>query len=412
MNFYGGMIENRYIIIYTVLIAILPSISIYASGIPGVNLGEILLILFALIGLLKKGNNNIVQSKYLLIISFYIVFITLISMLFDSSQINDVFVRTIRFLFYIFVVFFLSRKFFDFDTAIDAIRNVSIIATFFIIGQTVIYRALGFVLKGFLPFLSLYSKEYESINYELFYETVFYRPTSFFLEPAHFAQYIVFGIVICLFNKNFKLKDFYIGIFLTLGIVLSTSGQGLVIAVFVWGIFVIELLISLNKSREKKLLEVIIPFFSLISAPFIFSSEAIRNNVVRLLNSTTNSAISARSQGYLAFFDKTNLFSKILGAGYGNTPEGYWFSGFAYILYCTGLIGVILMLIFFANQYRVSSLKLGKMLIIVTILLSISAEIFNSYWLVFTFSLILYSNLKSAQNECEINGLNEGKDSI
>jgi hypothetical protein len=346
--------------------------------------------MFLIVGMTKKENFNNEKSNGLVIISFYIVFITLISMSIDSSQIVNVFVRSVRFLFYVFTVYFLSKKFFDFKIAVEAIRKISIFATVYVILQTIIYRIFGLILKGFIPLIPLYTSQYESFNYELQYKTMFYRPTSFFLEPAHFAQYIIFGLVICLFSDDFRLKNVFVALFLTAGIILSTSGQGLVIMVFIWLIFSIELLVTAQLSRKKRMLGFFIPYISIVAIPFLLKVEIVKNNLSRFLNSGSRTAVTARSEGYFAYFTENKFF----GAGYGNTPEGFWFSGLAYFLYCTGLIGIILLFVFFAKQYFKSNLKLGKMFVIITIALSASAEILNSYWIVFAFSLIVYSGIK------------------
>lgn len=383
--------RQRHILIYTLLICFLPIISIYASGIPGINLGELLLLVFLVIGVTKKWSFNDEQPYGLLIISFYIVIITLFSMMIDSSQIINVFVRTVRFLFYIFTIYFLSKKFFDFKIAVKVIRKTSIFATLYVFAQTILYRAFGLILKGFIPFIPLYTSQYESFDYALLYKTMFYRPTSFFLEPAHFAQYIIFGIVICLFHDDFRLKNVFRGLFLTSGVILSTSGQGLVITAFIWIFFTIQLLVTAQLSRKKRILGLFIPGISLAAIPLLLKTEMVKNNLSRFLNSGTNTAVSARSEGYLAYFMETNPFYKIFGSGYGNTPEGFWFSGIAHFLYSTGLVGITLLIVFLGNQYIKSNLKLGRMLVIITIVLSASAEILNSYWIVFAFSLIIYS---------------------
>jgi hypothetical protein len=349
---------------------------------------------FLAIGITKKWSYNDEKPNGLLIISFYIVVITLVSMIIDSSQITNVFVRTVRFLFYAFTIYFLSKKFFDFKIAVEVIRKISIFATLYVIAQTILYRAFGFILKGFIPFIPLYTSQYESFDYALLYKTMFYRPTSFFLEPAHFAQYIIFGLVICLFSDDFRLKNVFVGLFLTLGIILSTSGQGLVITAFIWLFFTMQLLVTVQLSKKKRIMGFFIPYISIAAIPLLLKTEIVKNNLSRFLNSSSKTAVTARSEGYFLYFMETNPVYKIFGSGYGNTPDGFWFSGIAYFLYCTGLIGIILLIVFLGNQYIKSNLKLGKMLVIITIVLSASAEILNSYWIVFAFSLIIYSRIK------------------
>lgn len=386
---------SRNVKVYTVLIALLPILSIYASGVPGINLGELFLVAFFVYSLVfvKKGSfNSYTHVTILIFFGGYVIFSTLISMFFDSSQINDVMVRTIRFCFYIFVIFYLSRKFFSLNYAIKIIKYVSIAGTFYIIIQNISYHFFGIILKGFLPFVPVYTSLYETYDYAALYEMIFYRPTSFFLEPAHYAQYVLIGLLVFLFKEEFNLKNIISSVFITSGILLSTSGQGLIITTLIWFVYMLDLLFTKRQIRKKRLFGIGFPIIPLMVLPFLLRSEVIQNNISRILSGGTNTAVGSRGQGYLTFIMDDSIYIKLFGAGFGNTPYGVWFAGFSYILYCLGIVGFLFLLGIFLKYYIKANSKFIKMLIFVCCMLSVSAEIINSYWIVFMFSLICYNS--------------------
>ncbi|WP_078543562.1 hypothetical protein [Litchfieldia alkalitelluris] len=400
MHYEGEMLEtkklSRNVKIYTVLIALLPIIAIYASGVPGINLGELFLVAFWAYSLIfvKKGVfNSYSQVNILIFFGWYAIFSTFISMFFDSSQINDVMVRTIRFCFYLFVIVYLSRKFFSLNYAIKVIKFVSIAGTFYIIIQNISYRFFGLILKGFLPFIPVYTSQYETYDYAGLYETIFYRPTSFFLEPAHYSQYVLIALVLFLFKEEFNIKNIISSVFITIGVLLSTSGQGLIIATLIWFVYMLNLLLAKREIWKKRLLGITFPIITLAVLPFLLRSEIIQNNISRILSSgsATSTAVGARTSGYLTFIMEDSIFIKLFGAGFGNTPHGVWFAGLSYILYCLGIIGFLFLLGIFLIYYLKANSKFIKMLIFVCFMLSVSAEIINSYWIVFMFSLFCYN---------------------
>lgn len=397
---------KRDIKIYTAIIALLPIVSIYASGIPGVNLGELFMILFLGYAILfdRKSVHNQNKANMIVLFGGYIILSTLLSLFIDSSQISNVIIRTVRFVFYLFVIFYLSRKFFDLEYASKLIMNASALATIYIIIQNIFYRGWGIILKGFVPFIPVYTSQYEKMNYSVFYQTQFYRPTSFFLEPAHYSQYALIGLVVYLFSAQANRKNLLLAAFLTFGIVLSTSGQGIMIAGMIWVLFVLQLIFSNNiiSSNRNKLIGVALLIFAAVISPFALNSQVLKNTISRVFSSGANSAVSARTEGYVAFFMNSNVFTKIFGAGFGNTPYNIWFSGLAYILYCSGIIGFVILCGIFLTYFMKSKSKYVMMIILVCFILSVSAEIINSYWIVFMFSLFCYSKKDTASEiSCE-----------
>lgn len=393
--------------IYTLLVATIPIVSIYSAGIPGVNLGELLLILFFIISIFDKKSPTENKNSVVLIITFgyYVLLVTLLAMFFDQSQLNNVLIRTTRFIFYLGVLVFLSKKYFNFMYTISLVKRISILATCFLLLQKILFETYNVFIKGFLPFLPLYTSHYETYDYLSIYKQIFYRPTSFFLEPAHYAQYALLGLVIFLFHKKLNRKDFLSAIFLSIGIALSTSGQGLLIGTFIWMFFIFRIIFIMRGTLNLKIIGVSTLFSALISVPFIMKVEVVSNNISRVLARGQSTAVSARTEGFVEFINQEIIWMKFFGSGYGNTPFGVWYSSIAYFLYCTGIIGLIILIAIFAYKYLDSKDQLNKMIVLLTFLLSISSEILNNYWIILYFSLIFFWNSNRGQKILDESGV-------
>ena len=113
---------------------------------------------------------------------------------------------------------------------------ISYIATVGILLQTLCYYLLGTRL-----FLCPTNLMDESIWMNYGVETsdqvlnlALYRPASFFLEPSMFAQYVVLGVMYLRLSEAEDKKSFRIAVFLSIGVIASTSGIGIASLIVVW----------------------------------------------------------------------------------------------------------------------------------------------------------------------------------
>lgn len=386
---------------YSVFLALMPVISIYASGVPGLNAGDILFVIFAFMAIFSKASGrhsfNRKQSNALLLLVVYIIFSACLASLFQAPTLThtiDIFVRSIRFTFYVICVVLLSRQYFDFETAANVVVKVSIAATVFMIAQYILYFQFGIILKGFLPFLPVYSSEYVTQNYELMYSIYFYRPTSFFLEPAWYAQYVIVALAILLFRGSIRNKyDISGAIFITLGIILSTSAQGLVFAAFLWMIFGLKLKKRTLKGALLFLMNIILIIFAFST---LYQTDIIQRSLSRINIASETGAYSARFGGFDSFINNVPDNFKAIGLGYGSVPNNVWMSSAAYMLYGAGIIGFLLTCILFYKYYLASKHLASKLICLIFFAMFFGASIFNSYMLVFYFSFIIYEG-----NRCD-----------
>jgi hypothetical protein len=168
-----------------------------------------------------------------------------------------------------------------------------------------------------------------------------YRPSAFFLEPAHLAQYTIVGLISCLFQPRPKYRTAAV---ISLGTLLSTSGMGMVLVVFGWGVHSLGLLRAFNmKKNVTRFLLVLI--VALIATAVLSQSSVMQSTVARFsggffLGSTSEyNAIWGRTLFWKKYIAPLNGSSLVWGMGFSALPAVY-FTGLMEILFCYGYVGV------------------------------------------------------------------------
>lgn len=391
----------------TLLIVILPIISIYASGIPGFSFGDVCLAVVTFLLIItnvKKGyidikKNNPIRSLWILI--FSIIIITMIDIIIvNDLNITDVLIRVIRRVFYYSIAILFSSRYFQYDKGAKLIVKVGIFASLYLFLQYLLYYSIGYILNGFIPIFPIYHENYSSIDYSTIY-AMMYRPTSILLEPAHAARYICVPLIISLFDERIDIKKRnLISIMLSVAIVMTTSGSGIMCVVITWAIYILKLLFKTVKNGKLKksyfIFLLILPIIMLL----IIKSSIFQSAFYRIVNSdlsNINTAGGARFRGFVSYFSLPTL-NKILGMGYGNITNSdlsAWFSGASYLLYGCGIIGFIVCIIMFLKINKKLNNITGKVLLLIWFILFFVDDSFMSHVSVLYFCIIGSSNYKS-----------------
>lgn len=379
--------------IFTFIMTILPIASIYKFYIPIISVADFLLLLLAIFTifdniLLNKKNVNTVNigkgnnhyEPLILMLSF--IFITLVSMLIVGHySFEEVFKRALRYSIFSFTVSIVGYYYFDFKYGVRLIFNISILATVYIIIQTITYYVLGIVLPFIIPFLNPVAEEYVNITPLIsWYKQFYYRPQSFFTEPAHFSQYVLIGLTYCLYRKELlgEKNRIHTAIFLSIGLVLSTSSIGIIMCAFVWGMYFINYF--KNKMTLKKLrLFYVLLFLLLILLPILWNIAIVNTAVLRVFQAT------ARTTDSFSLFSNLNNQQRILGLGLGN--EDYYIgfmetmpfmNSFTIVLLSVGYLGFILYSLFFLILL-IRKKGMFRVFVLILLILSGVSEIFFAY---------------------------------
>ncbi len=244
---------------------------------------------------------------------------------------------TIRYLFYIGTICFCLHENFNIEFAKKVYQKVCIISTTYLIIQTVLYKFLHLYLPGYFqnsifPVVSDQVSVLENSVGQTWF--LILRPSSFFAEPAHYAEYVLGYLTIELFFEKEKV-NFFVPAFLLLGILLAMSSTGILGAVVILSLYFVKRLLN------KKTITFLIAFLLIIPCFLyaVLNSSFFEHFSERM---TEGSSTAGRMNGYSDMFNNVfeNPFFLIFGEGMGSSLDHY-LAGFARLINYFGLVGLL-----------------------------------------------------------------------
>ena len=181
--------------------------------------------------------------------------------------------------------------------------------------------------------------------------TELYRPSAFFLEPSHMFLYVFPILYIVLLSPGINKLRIKLSIFLSLGLILTTSGMGICITAFAWLLYfglndgknnIIELKNLL--SRKKIFILVIL---CLIIVVMIFFVPTLRQSFNRILSGEAITGRTSQANNLIESLEGQQL---IIGVTNSTAGIAFNLSGFAATLYKFGIIGIILSYAFYVRS--------------------------------------------------------------
>lgn len=174
-----------------------------------------------------------------------------------------------------------------------------------------------------------------------------YRPSAFFLEPSHFFLYAFPSLFITLFSPKGGKYNRIFAILITIGLILSTSGMGIAVAVGAWGLYLAlrdaeEGEFHLRNMFRRRNLIFIGCFLVVVVLTFAFV-PFVRESIVRIFNNPGGStAVSGRTKLALSALKKMSFGQWIVGIADTTTHLSFNMPGFMATVYKYGIIGVLL----------------------------------------------------------------------
>ena len=240
-----------------------------------------------------------------------------------------------------------------------------------------------------------------------------WRICSFFSEPAKFAQYLMPLLIFTLYNQKIKHRTVKI-IIICLSFLILKSGNALIIL----SIIIITYLFHLlrKSSLTKKIILIIISVLVLGSSTIVYLRTEAASSIIERQSELDNTTLDRSSgfiriyRGYYVYAELSNL-EKLIGANnpilmdraIKNSPVSFMFEENDYyyntvqnILIKTGIIGMLIFIIFLFKLYTQASSQ-GKAIIICMIAISFLASMYLSYLMLlyFVFAYNYKSNLLS-----------------
>lgn len=268
---------------------------------------------------------------------------------------------------------------------------VAILASIIVVAQTLCHYVLGFHLISNIPVLlkdDIAAQYFVSIVSGI-EESGMYRPSAFFLEPSHFAQYEIVVLLWLLLKSNSKNRMKF-ALVISIGIVMTSSGMGIAMVVGAWIVYTI---LGMNLKKRENVVKSMI----LVAGGFLFVMLCLRlpffQTAVNRVVVTGNgyNAIDGRLFFWDYYFKPLTSMQFVWGCGYVTELDKYM-TGFMMLLYCSGVVGVVL---FYAML--IQYIKYGNVFAIILSLFYAVLIIFSG--LTATINLIFYLSLISSEKK-------------
>lgn len=379
--------------LYTWALVLLPLVSIY--GISEINLDFGTLALLLLLPFVINEQGKIVLEKRIvfpwLLYAIYIVISLYFPTIFGKETYltnGSMYVRAFKNILYIFILILsTSRGIINKDYFVQIYLKITKICTYYIFIQAALYYTIRFNLPGYINIMLVaegYGERLDVTSFSLF------RPTSLFYEPAHFFEYVVIGVIIYLFRyKETPKNDIFNAIFLALGIVLSTSGMGILTIAGIFGFWLLQQLSRTKFIRVRKEI-FFLTVIGLIAVAFFLQSGFGQSVLSRLFDTGTNySALDGRTEIYERIFS-FDTGRVLLGSGYGNVLEHYFYPSWAFSLWCLGIMGSSVIVILYLLAYFQSRVTIAKIIVLVNFMLCFVSTLFMGKIYCFIFFLFTY----------------------
>lgn len=246
-----------------------------------------------------------------------------------------------------------------------AVVCVASVATALIILQYICYYVFGFHLQ--LVMTDLLKERAQ--QWVLLAQTgrisvsgkwmAFYRPSAFFLEPSHFTLYCFPAVALVLLNNERSRKKWLLAAFLSLGIVLTTSGMGIAIVFGLWGVFLLRHFMGEGSTAQKlknlvkpKALLVYGILLAIVVAAYLLV-PVFRQSINRIFlasSGTGKNAIEGRMGTGIKMISGLKGWEFWFGKASWGGVHDWNMAGFFYTFYTQGLVGALLSYAFYVQS--------------------------------------------------------------
>lgn len=184
---------------------------------------------------------------------------------------------------------------FKYATKIAIVASVAIIVQYishYLLGKTIDFRPLSLLVSQNVIWVRT-AVIYGAAGY-------IYRPSGFFLEPSHFFLYSFPVISVLLLSERKTKKHIQTALFLSLGLLLSTSGMGIAVVAGLWALyfFIYRKVDENNDVKVVELLNVGNIFIMLFVAVFFYCAYRFipffQHSVDRIFTEDNSNAIDGR----------------------------------------------------------------------------------------------------------------------
>lgn len=411
---FKGKIKIKSDTVAAVLIALTPILEYFKSPIYVYSIGTFVPLLLVPLLLNKKSVFFIRKEKFLILLFAAIQIFSFISKLFHGYGFSGLGTM----LFCIASMIFYGMLSLDQKPLLEKVKTiiiaVSIINTIMLILQYISFYILHryFVFAPINLYLDgIYEKYYFQVTTG--FSGPNFRPCGLFVEPSHLATYSLFGLACSLFRKTTGRRNIYLSLCITLGIVLSTSGLGIVCSIGLWGLYY---LLEIINGHVIKILPKILMLLtaSVVILTLLFQTTTFRPIIQSYFDAyiyakkgmgdKVKQPLTGRTGNYEDFFSLPTE-EKLWGMGY-QVKSGY-LTTFNDVLYNMGIIGICIYYMIFCSLLNKKD-SFTKAICVLMMVLSFIISIDSCGYIAFYFFLINGGNLKICKKEIAISAYKIG----
>lgn len=367
------------------VIAFLPILNIYETGIvPLLAIGQLLFVVFIVFDLLQRQSIHIKFIGFL----FYAVFISILNWTRPSVIFLQSFSETLSLILFVVLLSYSVER----GNEIYVKKYLFVLAKYSLIFFYFQYALslVGIHVIGIIPGVPLANGADPSSFYNS--HLLLTRLSSFFQEPAHYAEFMSLILAFILFKEQNKRKNLFLSILISMSIVLSQSAGGYFLLLTCWLYWTYT---HLRSSKGKSVFLIVLP---ILVVAVIYGSQTemvskVLGRYASLSFTPENSEYGYSSyvrlfRGYIPIFESP-WYSQLFGNGLGtllsfvksNPGSAYlsitdydpnWINSFQYIIFCTGVVGFLIFFKKLLQMFRRTS-QFGKCLFFIYLLDLLSA---------------------------------------
>lgn len=308
--------------VFTLLFILLPFLDIYSVGIQSVSLGKFFLLLVALYLFIRNKLNLPLYKDRLF--QCFLLFLCVGSLVanigYQWFSMNEYVHKLVAVGgFYLTIGF--ALKYILWDRFSIYYRNALLVCSLFFLLQFVLFNTIGFRLLGIIPSLPLTVDV--AVDSLLEKQLNIDRFCSFFMEPAHFAYYIIpYYTLVAFRNKApFRSKEF---LFFTLILFMLRSGNGFFAMAVVFTVIFGRMLLSKRNIVRNFILVCLASAIGYVLYNQITSSTEFQEQVVRASEMSSRQENKRLSSGYqriyagYVYIAEMDNIHEVTGIGLGN----------------------------------------------------------------------------------------------
>ncbi|WP_214891643.1 hypothetical protein [Exiguobacterium sp. s142] len=414
-------------ILYTFFICILPLIHHYSSPLPNITLGEIGLLAFTGLALVKffVSQSKFNEPLYLMFVCS-MIFVSLLTVFFQYPSYNFSAVASLfmRLFFYLVLITITARYYFDAKMAIKIYMTIAIGVSSYLYVQIFSFYVLGQVAPSVTSLIPLYNNPaYEMINFERVYAHLF-RPQSIFLEPGVFAQYLFPAVILSLFKFGSQTDsiNYKRAVFFSITLVATLSAQAMFITILIWLIWLTSQLKTMNVRKVTLISSSLIVFLITFSILITTNESFHKATIGRFIEGTTYDSTEVRVYRGFQVYNELDPLFKVIGVGFGNITEfvtsnnittesdlygvtstgekqyNYeYMNSIAYILVTGGILSFVIFVLFLSSIFKKSKDFSFVALIVLIIMCFYGGILISPTWIIFM--TFIFGEIKLRESE-------------